>query len=242
VPQQVPRLLAVFSLVVGGLLVMRGRLIPETFGDVGHYRAAAVDSIAARPIKYAGHSACADCHDVVAEKRLSGNHRGVTCETCHGPAAAHVDGPMDVKPTVPDTRQFCVTCHAYDRSRPTGFPQIDPAAHNYPQACRDCHDPHAPVPPVVPQECSACHARISHQKAVSHHTRLACTTCHEADERHKANPRAVRPTKPTSRAVCGNCHASAAKRAEQIPQIDLQSHGGPALCWQCHYPHYPEVR
>jgi len=241
-PQQVPRLVVAFSVVVAVLLVARRRLLPETFGDRGHYRAAAVDSIAARPIKYAGHQACAVCHDELAAKRLGGNHRGVTCETCHGPAATHVEQPVDVKPTVPDTRAFCVTCHAYNPSRPTGFPQIDPSVHNYPQPCTDCHDPHAPVPPVVPAECSACHAGIWRQKALSHHTRLLCTTCHEADERHKSNPRAVRPTKPLAREFCGTCHASAAPEAAKVPQIDLATHGAPALCWQCHYPHYPETR
>ena len=243
-PQQVPRLLVVFSVAVVGLLAARRALIPPTFGDKGHYRAAALPAIAARPIKYAGYQACEDCHGDLAEKRLNGNHRSVGCETCHGPAAAHVESPADVKPTVPNTRQFCVTCHAYNPSRPTGFPQIDPAAHNYPKPCKDCHDPHAPVPPVVPGQCSACHAQIWRQKALSHHSELPCTTCHQADDKHKANPRAVRPSKPTTREFCGTCHASATRPAlgAQAPQIDLHSHGAPYLCWQCHYPHYPETR
>lgn len=241
-PQQVPRLVAVFALVAVVFLVMRQVLVPDTFGDLGHYRAAALETIAARPIKYAGHRACQDCHGDVAEKRLSGNHRGVTCETCHGPAATHVEQPTDVKPTVPNTREFCVTCHSYNPSRPTGFPQIDPPAHNYPQPCKDCHDPHAPVPPVVPEECSACHAQIWRQKALSHHAQLPCTTCHQADDRHKGNPRAIRPTKPVSREFCGTCHAAGAKAPSGAPQVDLGGHYAPDLCWQCHYPHYPEAR
>jgi hypothetical protein len=240
-PQQIPRLVLVFAVAVVGLLVVRRRLIPETFGAVGHYRGAAVAAIAARPVKYAGYQACETCHQELAAKRLSGNHRGVGCETCHGPAAAHVED-IAIKPQVPDTREFCVTCHAYNPSRPTGFPQIDPAAHNYPQACRDCHDPHAPVPPIVPGQCSACHAQIWRQKAVSHHARLPCTTCHEADQRHKSDPRSIRPTKPSAREFCGKCHAQGPQAAKTIPQIDLANHGAPYLCWQFHYPHYPESR
>jgi len=241
-PQQVPRLLAVFAVAVTALFVMRQKLIPDTFGAVGHYRAAAVESLAVRPVKYAGYQACEACHPELAEKRLSGNHRGVACETCHGPAATHAGDPAGAKPVVPDTRQFCVTCHAYNPSRPTGFPQIDAVAHNFPKPCTECHDPHAPVPPVVPGECSACHAQIWRQKAVSHHAQLLCTTCHEAGEGHKTSPRTMRPTKPMAREFCGACHASAVRAADRVPQIDLAAHGMPYLCCQCHYPHYPETR
>jgi hypothetical protein len=175
----------------------------------------------------------------MAEKRLSGNHRGVACETCHGPAAAHVESPLDTKPVVPKTRAFCVTCHAYNPSRPTGFPQIDPVTHNPMIECKVCHDPHAPVPPVVPEQCSACHGQIARQKALSRHAGLQCTACHEAPDAHKTNPRGVRPTKPATRDFCGTCHSG---MEGSIPQIDLKQHGAPYMCWQCHYPHYPETR
>ena len=89
-PQQVSRLLIVFAVAVTGLLVARSLLIPESFGDVGHYRADAVDSIMAHPKKYAGHQACTLCHRPIAERRMASNHRGVACEVCHGPAAAHL--------------------------------------------------------------------------------------------------------------------------------------------------------
>ncbi len=239
-PQQVSRLLIVFSVAVVALLVARRLLIPPTFGEVGHYRAAAVDSIAARRVRYAGYQACEACHRPMAEKRLNGNHRGVACETCHGPAEAHVAAPLDTKPIVPKTREFCVTCHAYNPSRPTGFPQIDPVTHNPMIECKVCHDPHAPVPPVVPEQCGACHGQIARQKALSRHAGLQCTVCHQAPDEHKTNPRAVRPTKPGTREFCGACHASGIQGS--IPQIDIKQHGAPYMCWQCHYPHYPETR
>lgn len=61
--QQLTRLLIVFGLLISGLVLARHFLIPKTFGKIGHYRAAAVDAIAARKIKYAGHEACAMCHE-----------------------------------------------------------------------------------------------------------------------------------------------------------------------------------
>ncbi len=239
-PQQVPRLIAVFVVALAALIGARMALVPDTFGDLGHYRAAAVDSITAHPKKYAGHAECSLCHGPIAEQRLTSNHRTVTCEVCHGPAAQHTTAPMDIKPTAPRERGLCPLCHSYNPSRPTGFPQIDEVAHNPLTPCITCHDPHAPEPPEVPEECSACHGQIARQKAVSHHTNLQCTVCHEAREEHKVNPRANRPSKPVQRSFCGVCHAQDDLSGERIPQIDLRSHGEPYMCWQCHYPHRPE--
>lgn len=237
-PQQVPRLLAVFVLAIVGLIVARQFLVPDTFGDIGHYRAAAIDSVVARPKKYAGHQECALCHGQIQQTRLAGNHKGVKCETCHGPAAAHVAAPLDVKPVIPREREFCTLCHEYNPTRPTGFPQIEPIAHNPMIPCMTCHNPHAPEPPAVPGECSACHGQIARQKAVSHHAGLPCTTCHEAPEQHRADPRSVLPSKPTERSFCGTCHAQG---VTGVPQIDLRTHNPAYLCWQCHYPHHPEA-
>ena len=30
--------------------------------------------------------------------------------------------------------------------------------------------------------------------------------------------------------------------AKEIPRVDMFSHGERYMCWQCHYPHLPEVR
>lgn len=238
-PQQVPRLVVLMSIAVVALVGARQLLIPDTFGDLGHYRAAAIDVVRAHPIKYAGRQACYDCHTEEAEARLAGNHRGVSCETCHGPSAAHVDSALDVKPTIPDTRKSCVRCHAYNASRPTGFPQIEPDRHNYPKPCKECHNPHAPVPPTTPGDCAACHNQIAQQKTRSPHAELACSECHTTPQPHLLTPRSARPTKPRTREECGRCHASGV--TDGPPQVDLLLHGAPYACWDCHYPHYPEA-
>ena len=240
-PQQVYRLAIAFALVLSALVTARYFLVPETFGELGHYRAAALDSIAAHPKKYAGHQECTLCHGDIADARLASFHRGVTCESCHGPAAAHTAAPMEVTPTIPGGRGLCLLCHEFDPARPTGFPQVESTLHNVRSPCTTCHDPHAPTLPMAPGECGACHGQIARQKAVSHHTSLACTTCHEAPEEHKLAPRTVQPTKPIARAFCGACHAGAAGAPGPIPQVDLRNHGSPYLCWQCHYPHFPET-
>ena len=246
-PQQVVRLGLLIAAAVATLVGARSFLVPETFGELGHYRADAVKSVAARPMKFAGRQACADCHDEVGNTLATGNHRGLSCEVCHGPAALHVENPDTLKPPAPRDREFCPRCHAYDPSRPTGFPQVDPATHQPLTPCINCHKAHAPVPPRTPQECSACHGQIARQKILSRHVDLPCTTCHQGvPELHKVSPRAARPAKPTDRAFCARCHAKDAPRpaaiptAREIPHVDVATHGGRYLCWQCHYPHYPE--
>ncbi len=239
---QVLRLLIVFSVLIAGLLVARRVLIPPTFGKIGHYRAAAVDAVAARKVKYAGHDVCATCHEDVVKMHDTHRHHGVACEVCHGAAEAHVEAPTDVHLPAPRQRTACPLCHGYDPSRPTGFPQIDPVSHNPLKPCYTCHNPHAPEPPHTPEECSACHAEIARTKAVSHHALLPCTRCHETEKEHKINPLSSRPTKPTSREFCGGCHAVGATGMKEAPRIDMATHGERYVCWQCHYPHFPESK
>ena len=75
-PQQLPRLAVVFALAIVALVAARTLLVPATFGAYGHYRAAAVDSIAARPVRIAGRQECEECHDDVAAGTVGVNPRG----------------------------------------------------------------------------------------------------------------------------------------------------------------------
>lgn len=239
VREQVRRLGVVLAVLVGVVLVVRFVVIPRAYFSTAMHRASTVKREVAKPAHFAGMAACRECHSDVYETKTAGYHKGLACETCHGPSTGHAEDPMSVKPYAPRDRKFCPVCHAYDRSRPTGFPQINPATHNEGLACITCHSPHDPVPPEVPQECSACHAQIARTKAVSRHAGLACTTCHEVDERHKVSPRSALPTKPQTREFCGRCHGGESTEP-RAPRVDLAAHGSHYLCWQCHYPHLPE--
>ncbi len=241
-PDQVKRLLIIFIVILAALVTVRSYLTPPTFGEFGHYRSAAVDSISALPVAYAGQEICAECHNEQAARKLSSHHQKVSCEVCHGPGALHTEDPAENHPEVPRQRDMCALCHAYNASKPTGHPQIDPALHNPMEPCMSCHDPHDPKPPHVPEECSACHGEIARTKAVSPHAALECIQCHKTPEEHKSTPHMIRPGKPQDRAFCGGCHAKDAKSAANIPRVDLNTHETKYVCWQCHYPHYPEVR
>jgi len=239
-PEQIKRLTIVFIVVITGFVLVRPYFIPSDFGVHGHYRASAVDEIAALDIQYAGHVACLECHEDIVEVKHSGFHRNVSCEVCHGPAATHAAGENFDLPA-PRERGYCPLCHEYLPSRPTGFPQIISASHNPMQACITCHEPHDPKPPETPKDCDACHGEIANTKALSKHVNLACVRCHVTPEEHKLRPREVRPGKPLTREFCGECHAKGADSDKTIPRIDLVTHEERYVCWQCHYPHLPEV-
>lgn len=242
IPDQIVRIGLLFGVAIAVFATARASLTPPSFGRLGHYRADAIPKAAGLPLRYAGAETCAECHADEAAQKAKSYHRGLACEMCHGPGAAHAEAPDKHKPRLPRERKACLYCHEYLASRPTGFPQVIERAHNPLEPCSRCHDAHDPTPPQVPSSCAACHGLIARTKAVSPHRTLECETCHKADPRHRQSPRAHLPAKPTERAFCGGCHAKDAKSRPEIPRVDLAGHGRPYLCWQCHYPHDPEAR
>lgn len=241
VRQQVIPILILMAAAIGAFVAARTLLVPPTFGDLGHYRADAVTDNADHEIVYAGYEACADCHDDIAEVKQGSFHAGVSCEVCHGPAALHVDAPDEYTPGAPRGRGNCTLCHGYNPARPTGFPQILPIQHNPGKPCMSCHEPHNPMLPHAPEECSACHRKIASQKLVSHHVELQCTRCHNVPDEHLSNPRFMRAEKPTSNALCGECHGQGSDSHNRVPRVDMETHSERYLCWDCHYPHSPEA-
>lgn len=241
IPFQLIPLILIFLAAIVALVFARHMLVPKTFGEYGHYRSAAVAEIASLDIVYAGSSVCIECHDDIFELKQGSNHNLVSCEVCHGPAASHVEEPDEYIPDAPRGRKLCPLCHGYNPSRPTGFPQIIAAWHNPGKACMSCHDPHNPLLPQAPGECSACHRDIANVKLVSHHTTVACEKCHETPKQHLIAPRENPSEKPAGKETCGQCHAIDADSPKGIPLIDIETHGERYLCWDCHYPHFPEA-
>lgn len=238
IPEQIRRLSVVIGIIVVGVLVARFYIIPPSLIETRIHREATVQREIAKEVRFAGTTACSVCHAQESELKKSSFHQNLSCESCHGAAAAHTTNPMGIKPFAPRDRKFCPVCHEYDPSRPTGFPQINPVVHNPLKPCVSCHNPHDPKPPTAPEECSACHAEIARTKAVSPHALVGCTACHKAPKEHKLNPRSVKPTIPNTREFCGQCHGQKADRKD-APKVDLSTHGDRYLCWQCHYPHLP---
>lgn len=241
IPQQIIPLVIIFALAITALIVARQLLVPDSFGDWGFYRADAVGEIASQEMQYAGANLCNECHDDIYEIKQESNHRGVSCEVCHGPAAKHTEEPDEFTPEIPSERNHCPLCHGYNPARPSGFPQILSVMHNPGQACMECHNPHAPVLPHPPENCSACHREIVSKKMVSHHATVDCVQCHETPQDHWSDPMQFRAMKPHDKSLCGTCHAEGAQIRRSVPKVDIATHGGRYLCWDCHYPHSPEA-
>jgi len=138
------RLAGLFAAGTLLFFVIRGFIVPRSFGEYGHYRGAAIAEIAAHPVKFAGHQTCETCHADVAQTKSGGKHAQVNCEACHGPQAKHADDPS-IDPGKPDTAVLCVRCHAASAARPKDFPQVDAEQHAAGVPCQTCHQPHSPA-------------------------------------------------------------------------------------------------
>jgi predicted CXXCH cytochrome family protein len=138
------RVAGLFLAGIVAFVVLRSLLIPQGFGEYGHYRTGAIEDNRARPVAFAGRAACLDCHDDAAQAAKGGGHAGVRCEACHGPLAAHAAEPTEKKAERPDAAALCVRCHEANVARPTGFPQKDAALHAGGETCTTCHVAHKP--------------------------------------------------------------------------------------------------
>jgi cytochrome c553 len=138
------RLALLFLAGVVLFLIARAILVPAGFGELGHYRTGALEDNRGRALAFAGHAACADCHDEVAKALGGGRHARVACESCHGPLAAHAADPEATKPARLEVVALCARCHEQNRARPATQPQVDVAEHAEGAACTECHAAHAP--------------------------------------------------------------------------------------------------
>ena len=141
--------------VIGALLLGRSLFVPDTWGEYGWYRGAAVDDHRARPIRHLGDESCAMCHDAESAEHAAGAHAPLRCELCHGPVALHADmeeGEKTAEMPVRRSRELCELCHRELDARPAEFSQVDVREHVTEMggeltadACFDCHDPHSPI-------------------------------------------------------------------------------------------------
>jgi hypothetical protein len=125
-------------------ILLRGAVVPKSFGKYGHYRADALEEIRLQPLRHAGHELCAGCHTDQAAVKEKGKHRGVTCEACHGPAAAHGGDPGSGKPVIAAPDALCARCHEKHPAKPQWFKQVAVKEHYAGAACISCHQSHSP--------------------------------------------------------------------------------------------------
>lgn len=141
-PPQIVRLVLLTIVIICGFSAAKFVLTPSSFGQYGHYRGNALQEIAARPPFWAGRGACTECHADHVKKLAAAEHKTLSCETCHGPARAHVENPQVQLPKL--SFSHCVRCHESNPSRPAWLHQINPHNHYVGQLCTECHVPHQP--------------------------------------------------------------------------------------------------
>jgi hypothetical protein len=142
-----PQLFRIFLLAVGivaSYLVARYFLTPPSFREYGWYRGAALMELATRDRAYAGKKACEECHSDEYQKLIKHEHKGLACESCHGPGEAHSNDP---KPENIQKSSFaiCLRCHEANPSRPKWHKQIVSKNHYTGSKCTECHVPHSPL-------------------------------------------------------------------------------------------------
>jgi Cytochrome c554 and c-prime len=138
------RMAALFAAGVVVFLILQAVLVPKGFGVYGHYRAGALADNRVRVPRFAGRTACIECHTDERDAWKGGKHAGVACEACHGALAKHAEDPSSSKVVKPDPKTICFTCHLTNVAKPKKFPQMDPKNHFDGGACNSCHAPHAP--------------------------------------------------------------------------------------------------
>jgi hypothetical protein len=145
IPPQLTRLAIAFAIFITLFILVRNYLVPDTFGQYGHYRGASLIDNAAPEIHYAGQQACLECHQDIEDLKKDDVHNGLHCETCHGPGQKHVLSGEAADILKPTGREFCGNCHGMNAAKQKSVVfQIDVNKHNVGKNCLECHNPHQP--------------------------------------------------------------------------------------------------
>jgi hypothetical protein len=145
IPPQIPRLALAFAIFISLFLVARHLLVPDTFGEYGHYRGASLFDNALPEIHYAGQEACFECHPDIQDIKSKDVHSSIHCETCHGPGQKHVISGAVADISKPSGREFCGSCHTPNAAKKKdAVVQVDLNKHNTGKNCTECHNAHQP--------------------------------------------------------------------------------------------------
>jgi len=200
---------------------------------------------------FAGSETCALCHADIAKKFGDDPHSklalmhggtGATCESCHGPGAAHVASGGDVTKILQlskaSTKQIdatCLGCHV------GAHPNFERSPHfKAGVSCISCHSIHAPgeetslLKVAQPQLCYTCHTDIKPAFAQPFHHKVdeglvKCSDCHDVHGTFGNNN--IRSTADQN-AVCTKCHTET-RGPFVFEHAPVKAEG----CLACHTPH-----
>lgn len=208
----------------------------------------------ALPAGYVGSEMCSTCHTELAHSFADNPHakmvlmhgdKSLTCENCHGPGQAHVEGGGDVtkifrfdKASAQQIDAKCMSCHA----------GVHPNFERSPHAkaglsCVSCHSVHHSTTPkflltsAQPQLCESCHTDVKGQFAMPFHHpvpegAVKCTDCHDP---HGTFQNAQLRSTADQNQICTRCHSDV--RGPFVFEHPAVKAVG---CLGCHSPHGSE--
>lgn len=150
------RAVLVFVAIIGLILLGRSVFVPDSWGELGYYRADAIKDELAKPLVHGQNESCRECHAEVYDMKQASAHARLACESCHAPVSGHVNeagekiADMPRKLGEPQV-ELCLSCHQKTMGRPEKFPMIDHIQHLEEQkvrtdhSCDQCHTVHAPL-------------------------------------------------------------------------------------------------
>ncbi len=200
---------------------------------------------------YVGSETCTLCHTDLAKKFDNNPHaklallhggKGVSCESCHGPGQAHVDGGGDVtkirqlsKMTAKEVDTTCLGCHA------GAHPNFERSPHAKADvSCTSCHSVHNAGSEVAllrvdqPKLCYQCHTDVKANFAQPFHHRvdeglIKCSDCHDTHGTFGNNN--IKSTADQNQ-ICVKCHTET-RGPFVFEHAAVKSEG----CVGCHTPH-----
>jgi len=205
--------------------------------------------------QYVGSETCKGCHEDIFKATERTPHykmgfqpgapgKGMSCEACHGPGAAHVEGGGDKskiivfeKLSMAEANKRCLSCHSYGNEH-ANFSRSAHASNDI--GCISCHSPHhakterALLVEKQPQLCYQCHTEVKAEFSRPYRHRVnqglvQCTDCH--NEHGEFLPRQLRASAAQDQ-VCFKCHTE--KKGPFVYQhLPVATEG----CTSCHTPH-----
>ncbi|HUB00677.1 MAG TPA: DmsE family decaheme c-type cytochrome [Terracidiphilus sp.] len=223
-------------------------------GPAGANKAAGAKAQAGAPASsdFVGSDVCAACHQAQVDKFANNPHQkmvlmhggaaGMTCENCHGPGKAHVEGGGDKtkifqfsKASAKDADAKCLSCHA------GAHPDFERSPHaKAGVSCISCHSIHDAktkeqlLKASQPTLCFQCHGDTKPAFGMPFHHPVEegvvqCSDCH--DVHGTFGPNNLRSAVDQSK-ICTKCHTDV-RGPFVYEHAPVKAEG----CLGCHSPH-----